>query len=132
VAEGVVVGLEAIEVEDDEHRRPGVVPFDRGLEVGEEAAAVAQAGQGVRQRFLPAAGEEPQVLVDGDRHAGDHDEHARGGEQERRCVNGNEMVRDEHCERERREGSGERERGKSFLPRAFAPRSAATRRRPSA
>ena len=49
VAEGVVVVLEAVEVEEQEHRRVGWA--DRaGAEVGHELATVGQAGQAVARR----------------------------------------------------------------------------------
>ena len=49
VAEGVVVVLEAIEVEEQQHRRVGG-PGGGGLEVGHELAAVGQPRQAVARR----------------------------------------------------------------------------------
>ena len=64
VAEAVVVLLEAVEVEEREQLRP-LVAHDghRVVEVGDERAAVAQAGEGVGERLHAAGGQQALVLL---------------------------------------------------------------------
>jgi len=53
MAEGVVVELEAVEVEEHEHQRAAVEgPWDRPLEVSRESSPVRQAGECVGERFV--------------------------------------------------------------------------------
>ena len=78
VAERVVVGLEAVEVEQQEEP-PGRVPaVEEGLEALHQRAPVAETGQLVGERLDPRCSEHRQVLVEGQRHARDH-----GGQPER-------------------------------------------------
>lgn len=62
MAEGVVVELEAVEVEKQQGPGIGVVGDERALEVGEQLAAIAQARKGVGEGLsLPAGGEQAQL-----------------------------------------------------------------------
>ena len=70
MAERVVVVLEAVEVEQQQHpRRAGAGRPQRVLEREQQAAAVAQARQRVRQRLFAAAVDEREVLGARDPHA---------------------------------------------------------------
>ena len=80
VAEGVVVVLEAVEVEHRQHdRRLGGGGPDPPLEVGEQLAAVAQAGQrvGGRVRLELAAGGAQRDAGEGDHQQRDHEHRDR-------------------------------------------------------
>jgi hypothetical protein len=83
VAEGVVVGLEAVEVEDRQHDRAGAVELGRlALQLLHQGAAVADAGErvglGVAAGGVALLGER-HALVAHARHddAADHPEHQR-------------------------------------------------------
>ena len=65
---GVVVDLEAVQVE--QHER-GLGLVDRG-QVGEQLAAVAEPGQGVRRGLDAAGADHAQVLLEDQRHPPDH------------------------------------------------------------
>ena len=77
VAEGVVVVLEAIEVEEEQHRRVGG-PGRAGLEVGHELAAVGQAGQAVARRGGLELAARCAQRQRGERH--EHQGHGQDGE----------------------------------------------------
>ena len=71
VAEGVVVGLEAVEVEERQHRGPLGGVGDDALEVAQQRAAVAEAGQRVGRGLDLADAEQLQVLAEDEREAHD-------------------------------------------------------------
>ena len=104
VAEGVVVGLEAVEVVEHEDRRDPPQGEDV-LEVAHEAAAVAQAGERVGQRLRAAVAEHRQVDEEGHREAPDDRQHATAhAKRDREQVQAREVVGDEQRQREQREG----------------------------
>jgi len=64
VAEGIVVGLEPVEVEQREHGGLGLVGGEPALELGDQRAAVAQPGQRVAGRLVTARAQHPRVLAE--------------------------------------------------------------------
>ena len=68
MTEGVVVGFEAVEVQQHEGCFGG---FRRG-QVCEQLAPVAEPREGVGRRIDPARAEHPQVLLEDQRHADDY------------------------------------------------------------
>ena len=64
MAEGVVVLLEAVEIEEREQQR--LVRSRRGesrIQIVQQGAAVAQARERIRERFLAAGGQQQRVLA---------------------------------------------------------------------
>ena len=78
VAEGVVVALEAVEVA--QHEDVGLAAVEPRLEVGEQPAAVAEAGQRVGDRLVAHGLEDAEVLAERRDHADDHGEQRGAGE----------------------------------------------------
>ena len=108
VAEAVVVGLEAVEVEEREQHGPlrgglGGQP----LEVGEQRAPVAEAGEGVGRGLDLAGAERAQVLAEGELEAQDGGRDGGGGQPQRGLVHAVVVVVDEQAERDQRERRGE-------------------------
>ena len=103
---GVVIGLEAIEVEHRQGRRRVIRALaDRALEVAEEAAPVPEAGQVVGQCELPA-------LLDPRPHGAEPEPEPRGGcDQEPRLAGGHAEGQraEQRCEA-RRHGQQEKKR----------------------
>ena len=108
VAEGVVVGLEAVEVVENERARRA--RFERALEVRQQPAAVAQAGQRVGQGFAARVVEDRQVGEEGHREAPDHRQQRGPGQAHREQVQVAEVVGDQQREREQREQQRQHER----------------------
>ena len=107
VAEGVVVGLEAVEVEEREQHGPlGRGVGGQPLEVGEQRAPVAEAGQGVGRGLDLARAERAQVLAEGQREAQHGGRDGGGGEPQRDLVQPVVVVVDEQAERDQRERGG--------------------------
>ena len=119
VAEAVVVGLEAVEVEHDQRARAlAARPRGQLVEVHEQAAAVRQAGESVGQRLAAGALEQPHVLAVGERHPHDHRAERGDGERERGGVHRVDRVVGEHAQ-------GGEPRTARAAPRPGSPRSAA-------
>ena len=72
VAERVVVGLEAVEVEQQQEPPRRVPAVEEGLQALHQRASVAETGQLVGERLDPRCSEHRQVLVEGQCHARDH------------------------------------------------------------
>ena len=90
--EGVVVALEAVEVEEhDDGRRDGLAA-ESPLEVGEELASIAEARQCVGGRLVARQLEEPAVLAEGPDQSYDDEEQGRGRERDGQDVHGPEVV----------------------------------------
>ena len=125
MAEAVVVGLEAVEVEHDQRAGAlGVGARDQLVQVNEQAAAVRQPREGVGERLAPRALEQVQVLAVGERHPHDHRAEGGHGERHRGSVDGGDRLVGEHAER------GEREqRRQRHHPVALDPQRAGRRRR---
>jgi len=105
VTEGVVVALEAVEVEQHEH-----LGCAFGLaEILEQPPAVPQACEGVRQRLTPARPDQPQVVAEDEDQAEDQRADADRAESQGECVDTRTVVVDENSkardaeERRRRE-----------------------------
>ena len=86
VAEGVVVGLEAVEVEQREHGGLGLVGGEPALELGDQRAAVAQPGQRVAGRLVAARAQHPRVLAERPAEPHHDGEDAAGGRPHRALV----------------------------------------------
>ena len=96
VAEDVVVGLEAVEIEDRE--AGGAVRGrlgDHELELARQRAAVAEPGERVRGGLRPAGGEHPAVVAVGDHEPHQHRHETGAGERESEHVGGVEVVEDQ-------------------------------------
>ncbi len=110
VPEAVVVGLEAVEVEQREQdgtlrRRPGGQP----VEIGEQRAPVAQAGERVRRRLDLADAQRAEVLVEGQREADDGRGDRGRRQPQRELVQPLVVVVDQQAERDQREPGGDGE-----------------------
>jgi hypothetical protein len=104
VAERVVVGLEAVEVEQREHVAvAGHVEAGSRLEVAHQRAPVAQPGERIRGRLELALAQHAQVLAEGEGEAGDDGEAGRGRQPEREAVDPGVVVDHEHAERHDRQ-----------------------------
>jgi hypothetical protein len=83
VAEGVVVVLEAIEIEEQQHRRRAGVAADGALEIGDQPAAIGKAGQriarGRRLEIAPRAAQGRSGERHEDQRHGEH-RHRRGAD----------------------------------------------------
>jgi hypothetical protein len=78
MAERVVVGLEAVEVEQHQDGcRAGV---QGGAEIKHQLAPVSHAREGIRLRFDPGRRQQQHLLAEGEGHPGDHRQHRGGGE----------------------------------------------------
>ena len=108
VAEGVVIGLEAVEVEQREQHEP-VGVGDVAVHVAHQRAPVAEPGEGIRQRLVTARREHGEVLGEGDAQAQDHGHHRRGGEREGDGVDAVKMVVHQHGQAGRADDRGDRE-----------------------
>ena len=87
VAEGVVVVLEAVEVEQDEHERVGVVGLGQhALEVAGQRAAVAEPGQRVRHRLVARRAQDRDVVAEGQHQPRHHRDEREGGQRDRERV----------------------------------------------
>ncbi len=104
MTEGVVVGLEPVEVEEHERRR-----LRHRLEVGDQLAAVREPRQRVGTSLDSAPGDHRQILSEDHGHPPEHRDQAGSGEREREEVDPGEVVVDEHCNRDDAEGRGEDE-----------------------
>jgi hypothetical protein len=107
VAERVVELLELVEV--DHQQRERLLGRDRGLDVGRERAAVAQAGEVVGQRQLARHGQRGG-LAQQQRHAHHHGQQREHRERDRDRVEVDRLPIDEHGQRDRAEGAGEEQR----------------------
>ena len=107
VAEGVVVGLEAVEVVEREHLRDAA---GRGvLEVERERAAVAEAGERVGRRLALAALQHPQVRAEREHEARDADEQRRRRQPHGELVRPRVVVDQQEPERGERGAGGQQE-----------------------
>jgi len=109
VAEGVVVGLEAVQVEQQQgeralQRRAGEV----ALEIGHQAAPVAQPGERIHQGLLAAGGQQPRAVAEGHRHPQHHEAERGGGQAECHDAQAREVVVGEQAQG--RDAAQERDR----------------------
>ena len=107
VAVGVVVLLEAVEVE--EHERHRVLDGRKrklALEVLHQAAAVVQARQRVCQRLVLAGLEHALVGPEGERHSDDHERQREQAKDDGGLVERVEVLVGEQAERQQRAGGG--------------------------
>ena len=133
VAEGVVVLLEAVEVEEREAAPVGGRRLVGGvLEVAHQGAAVGQAGEAVGERLVAARAQQVEVLAEEHAAAGAGDEQRGGGQQRGGEVDGRELADDEHGERDGGEARGQRQRAAGDLLDRPARDAPATRRPRSA
>ena len=129
MAVDVVVGLEAVEIED---REAGGALRGRlrghALELARQRPAVAEPGERVGGGLLAAGGEHPAVVAVGDHEPHEHGHETGAGEREREHVGGVEVVVDQQAERRDRED--DREQDLAPLPGRPGPQRG--RRRPGA
>ena len=103
--ERVVVGLEAVEIEQDEQRLRAA----QGVQVGQQLPAVAEPGERVGRRLDLAQPQHLQVLPEDEHHPHDHRGDAGGREHEREQMDAVEVVVDERGEPDRPERRGKHE-----------------------
>ena len=110
VAEGVVVVLEAVEVEQHEHERAGVVGLGQHrLEVAGQRAAVAEPGQRVGHRLVARRAQDRDVVAEGQHQPRHHrDERERGQRDRERVEVGQAAVDRASRARRRRTRAGRR------------------------
>ena len=114
--EGVVVLLEAIEVEERDAAPLGRRRLVGGvLEVAHQGAPVGQGGQAVGERLVAARAQQVEVLAKEHAAAGAGDEQRGRGQQRGGEVDGRELADDEHRERDGGEPGGERQRAAGDL-----------------
>jgi hypothetical protein len=106
VAVAVVVGLEAVEVEQHERVRSAVL--EREPEVGLELAPVAQSGERVSGGLDAAGAEQRLVLLQREHHAAEHECEGRHRQADRHAVDvqrdgDSEQAQRDHAERHRDE-----------------------------
>ena len=121
MAERVVVALEPVQVEENEHLRAAL----RLGEILEQPAPIAESGQGVGERLLPAQPNHPKVVEEDENQPEDQRADAGRAERQGERVNPNPVVVDEHGQ----SGEAEERRRRKELP-AFDPHSEPHRRRP--
>ena len=123
VPERVVVALEAVEVEDHQHRRHRLVRLERRVEVDQEPAPVPEAGERVGDGVVPREHVEPRVLPERQHQPHEHEGERERGEGDRGDVDLLEVVDDEDADRGRgaEERDGE-ERAALDVERALVPR----------
>jgi hypothetical protein len=125
MAEGVVVVLEAVEIEDCEHdRRLGRGLLHRVVERPRQRAAVAQSGQGVGERLVAGRAQHADVLAEGQRQPDHHEHQRRGGETDGEEVEVAERAVDKQLERDGAGGQRRRDQ-----PQRVGAGAGATRRR---
>jgi hypothetical protein len=97
--EGVVVALEAVQVEDDQHARlRALAVAKRPVEIVDEAAAVAELGERVGDGLLADLLQDQPVLAERQPRS-HHDDEQRGrGEDERQGIEPVEVVVDQHAD----------------------------------
>jgi hypothetical protein len=128
VAEGVVVLLEAVEVEEDERAPVGGGRAGGGLlEVLQERAAIREPAEVVGERLVAAGAQQAQVLAEEHGAARARDEQGGGGEQRGGGVDLAELADDEHGEGDGGEAGGQRQCVAAAV-RARAPRGGLPRR----
>ena len=110
MAERVVVGLEAVQVEHDEHERRRLVVGEPLLEVEDEPAPVAEPRQRVGERFLTGRLEQLNALAEREDCAHDHHSDRGRRKSDRDHVEAHEVVVDEERQADQGEERGERER----------------------
>ena len=123
VPERVVVALEAVEVEDHQHRRRRPVRLERRVEVDQEPAPVPEAGERVGDGVVPREHVEPRVLPERQHQPDEHEGERERGKGDRGNVHLLEVVDDEDADRGRgaEERNGE-ERAALDVERALVPR----------
>ncbi len=110
VAEGVVVALEAVEVEEGQCARPLSDAVREGLlEVGHERPPVGQPGQPVLERLAAAATDQQHVLAQGDAAADEGEHDGRRGEADGEVGNVAQVGGHQHTEGGEREEPGQRD-----------------------
>ena len=104
VAEGVVVVLEAVEVEEHEHDRARVVGLgqQRG-ELARQRAAVAEAGQRVGQRLVARGAQHRDVLAERQHQPRHHRDQRQRGERHGDRVEVGQAAVDQHRQADRAE-----------------------------
>ena len=107
MAEGVVVGLEPVEVE--QHQDRGRARVECAAEVDHQLAPVAHARERVRLRFDPGRREQLHLLAEGEGHPCDHGQHRGRGKDGCRLVQRLELSVDEDPERGQAEDRGQRQ-----------------------
>ena len=103
VAEGVVVGLEAVEVEEHERHRTGMAASNEVLEHAQHQAAVAEARERVGQRFVARGVQEREVLGEHQRAAG----HGRKQREGREDAGGRQQITEPADDHQRDRGEAE-------------------------
>ena len=114
VAEGVVVGLEAVEVEEHEHG--GGAAGERRLEVDHQLAPVPDPGQRVGLGLDARGGEEVELVAERDAHPGDHGQDRRGRQDDGGRVQALELAVDEDRERDHAEDGRHSEQPDALEP----------------
>src|SRR6266508_4325840 len=95
MAEAVVVTLEAVEVEEHQQRRSGMLLVQPPLEVEDELAAVEETRERVGDRLMAGQLVEPRVLPEGRDEAEDDEKQRRSREDNSQQVHVSEVVVDE-------------------------------------
>jgi len=98
MAEGVVVPLEAVEVEDHQQAAWRVRSVEQAIEIRQEPSAISETGQRVGDRFVPGELEEPAVLAEGHCEPDDDREQRRRRQAEGEQVDPVEVVVDEDAD----------------------------------
>ena len=109
VPERVVVGLEPVEVEEDQ--RAAAVGLQHGVEVGHQRAAVGQVGEAVGEGLAAARGQQADVLCVGQAGAHPGGQHRQGGERDGRHGDGPHGRRQQQPERQQRRDRRQRHAG---------------------
>jgi hypothetical protein len=99
MTEGVVIGLETVEVEDRQQVAVLVVGLlDRDCELVHEQAAVAEARERIGERVAARGPKQPAVLGEGEQQAAEHEHERAGGERNRGGRKARYMVEDQEAD----------------------------------
>ena len=114
MAEGVVVGLESVEIEDHQEGGLDLRAREAMFEIVEELPTVPEARERICRRLVARELEQPPVLPD--RHSQSHadEEQHRRGQHDRQEVDRPEVVVDEDGGRRQRAGSRDGEQWTTF------------------
>ena len=127
VAEGVVVALEAVQVEEAEQH--GLAAVERAVEVLHQPPAVAEPGERVGDRVVAAGLQHPRVGPEGHAHPHHREEQRRGGQPDREVAEPVDVVEGEQAERQHGAAGGQR--GRRAGRRGAARRAGAAARPPT-
>jgi hypothetical protein len=128
VPEAVVVGLEAVEVEQEQDVRCRIVLFTKLLEADDDGAPVEEAGERVGQRLVARPVEQPQVLAERHREASEHRSQPECGGDDGDGVLAAEVIPGEEREADEPEPGRDGDHPPTFQPTRTAARAGRGRR----